>query len=51
MSSFGKICYWSIKGDNKALYIDLGAGHTDLYDGGKENFILWNEIESFSANV
>ena len=35
--------------DNKELLIIKGASHTDLYDGGKNNAIPWDKLESFFA--
>lgn len=38
--------------DNKRLYIVPGANHTDLYDGGKGNYIPWDMIaDFFSSNL
>ena len=39
-----------LKGDNKELYIVLGANHTDLYDGGGKGYIPFDKIESFIRN-
>lgn len=36
-----------LKGDNKQLVIVPGATHCDLYDGGNNNYILFDKIESF----
>ena len=33
--------------DNKELYIVPGASHTDLYDGGKGNYIPWDKMTDF----
>jgi fermentation-respiration switch protein FrsA (DUF1100 family) len=33
--------------DNKELFIIPGANHTDLYDGGKGNYIPWDKIADF----
>ena len=44
---FGETAFKLLQGDNKVLRIVPGANHTDLYDGGKGNFIPWNEIEAF----
>ena len=44
---FGETAFKLLKGDNKTLRIIPGANHTDLYDGGKGNFIPWDEIEAF----
>lgn len=33
--------------DNKELLIIPGANHTDLYDGGKGNYIPWDKIADF----
>ena len=35
--------------DNKQLIIIPGANHTDLYDGGKGNYIPWDKIADFFA--
>ena len=46
-------CYMSkdafklLKGDNKELLIIPDAVHTDLYDGGKGDYIPFDKIESF----
>lgn len=44
---FGETAFKLLKGDNKALRIVPGANHTDLYDGGKGDFIPWDELEAF----
>lgn len=44
---FGETAFKLLKGDNKVLRIIPGANHTDLYDGGKGDFIPWDEIEVF----
>lgn len=44
---FGETAFKLLKGDNKVLRIIPGANHTDLYDGGKGDFIPWDEIEAF----
>ena len=33
--------------DNKELLVIEGASHTDLYDGGNNNYIPWDKLESF----
>ncbi|MBQ7062720.1 MAG: alpha/beta hydrolase, partial [Bacteroidales bacterium] len=33
--------------ENKHLLIVPGASHTDLYDGGKGNYIPWDKLEEF----
>ena len=47
---FGETAFGLLKGDNKVLRIVAGANHTDLYDGGKGEFIPWDEIEAFFRN-
>ncbi|MCQ2392342.1 MAG: alpha/beta hydrolase [Kiritimatiellae bacterium] len=44
---FGETAFKLLKGENKVLRIVPGANHTDLYDGGKGDFIPWDEIEAF----
>ena len=33
--------------DNKQLLVIEGASHTDLYDGGENNAILFDKLEAF----
>ena len=41
-----------LKGDNKELVIVPGATHCDLYDGGNQDYIPFDKIESFiKANL
>ena len=44
---FGEDAFKKLKGDNKELLIVKGANHVDLYDGGDENAIPFDKIESF----
>ena len=44
---FGETAFKLLKGDNKVLRIVPGANRTDLYDGGKGDFIPWDEVEAF----
>ena len=44
---FGEDAYKKLKGDNKELLIIKGANHVDLYDGGDNNAIPFDKIESF----
>ena len=44
---FGETAFKKLKGDNKELFIVKGANHVDLYDGGDENAIPFDKIESF----
>jgi len=44
---FGEDAFKKLKGDNKELFIVKGANHVDLYDGGDENAIPFDKIESF----
>ena len=49
---FGEAAFKMLKGDNKKLRIVSGANHTDLYDGGRGNYIPWNEMAAFfKANL
>ena len=44
---FGEDAFKKLKGDNKELLIVKGANHVDLYDGGDNNAIPFDKIESF----
>ena len=44
---FGEDAFKKLKGDNKELLIVKGANHVDLYDGGANNAIPFDKIESF----
>lgn len=44
---FGEDAFKRLKGKNKELYIVPGANHTDLYDGGDNNYIPFDRIEKF----
>lgn len=44
---FGEDAFKKLKGDNKELLIIKGANHVDLYDGGDNNAIPFDKIESF----
>lgn len=44
---FSEDTYKKLRGDNKRLLIVPDAVHCDLYDGGKENVIPWDEIVNF----
>lgn len=44
---FSEDTYKKLRGDNKRLLIVSEAVHCDLYDGGKENVIPWDEIVNF----
>ena len=44
---FGETAFRKLKGDNKELFIVKGANHVDLYDGGDNNAIPFDKIESF----
>lgn len=44
---FGEDAFKKMKGKNKELYIVPGANHTDLYDGGDNNYIPFDRIEKF----
>ncbi len=44
---FSEDTYKKLRGDNKRLLIVPDALHCDLYDGGKENVIPWDEIVNF----
>lgn len=43
----GEDTFKKLKGDNKELFIVLAATHTDLYDGGDNNYIPFNKIDTF----
>ena len=50
--AFQKMTGISVRGEsakvgNKELLIIPGAVHTDLYDGGNNNYIPWDKLESF----
>lgn len=44
---FGEDAFKKLKGKNKELYIVPGANHTDLYDGGDNNYIPFDRIDKF----
>ncbi len=44
---FGEDAFKKLKGYNKELLIVKGANHVDLYDGGDNNAIPFDKIESF----
>ena len=44
---FGEDAFKHLTGDNKELVIVPGASHTDLYDGGKNNAIPFDKLETF----
>ncbi|MCR4819929.1 MAG: alpha/beta hydrolase [Elusimicrobiales bacterium] len=44
---FGEDAFKKLKGKNKELYIVPGANHTDLYDGGDNNYIPFDRMEKF----
>ena len=44
---FGETAYRKLKGDNKELVIVPGANHCDLYDGGNNDAIPFDRIETF----
>ena len=44
---FGEAAYKMLKGDNKELVIVPGANHCDLYDGGNNDAIPFDRIETF----
>lgn len=44
---FGKTAYSKLTGNNKDLFIIPGANHTDLYDGGDNNYIPFDKLEKF----
>lgn len=43
----GEDTFKKLTGDNKEIYIVPGATHTDLYDGGDNNYIPFDKIECF----
>ena len=43
----GKDAFEQLTGDNKYFEVVPGAVHTDLYDGGSNNAIPWNHMQSF----
>ena len=44
---FGETAFKKLKGDNKELVIVPGANHCDLYDGGNNDAIPFDRIETF----
>lgn len=44
---FGKTAYSKLTGNNKELLIIPGANHTDLYDGGANNYIPFDKLSKF----
>ncbi len=44
---FGKTAYSKLTGSNKDLLIIPGANHTDLYDGGTNNYIPFDRLAKF----
>ncbi len=44
---FSKTAYSRLTGNNKDLLIIPGANHTDLYDGGANNYIPFDKLEKF----
>lgn len=44
---FSKTAYSKLTGSNKELLIISGANHTDLYDGGANNYIPFDKLEQF----
>ena len=48
----GKDAFKKLKGDNKELVIVPGASHTDLYDGGDNDYIPFDQlVEFFEKNL
>lgn len=45
----GQDAFKKLKGDNKEFLVIPGAVHTDLYDGGKKDFIPFDKLEEFFA--
>lgn len=43
----GEDTFKKLTGNNKQLYIVPGATHTDLYDGGANNYIPFDKIKAF----
>ena len=43
----GKDAFAQLRGDNKELVLVPGAVHTDLYDGGGKDAILWDTLQEF----
>ena len=43
----GEDAFKKLKGDNKELVIVPGASHTDLYDGGDNNYIPFDKLQNF----
>lgn len=46
----GEETFRKLKGNNKQLVIVSGATHTDLYDGGDNNYIPFGRIEEFFSS-
>ncbi|TWJ18189.1 hypothetical protein JN06_00343 [Bacteroides zoogleoformans] len=46
----GEDTFKKLKGDNKQLIIVPDATHTDLYDGGDNNYIPFDQIKAFYQN-
>lgn len=44
---FSEDTFKRLRGDNKRLLIVPNAVHCDLYDGGKNGYIPWNDIRDF----
>ena len=44
---FSKTAYSKLIGNNKELLIIPNANHTDLYDGGNNNYIPFEKINKF----
>lgn len=44
---FSKTAYSKLNGNNKELLIIPGANHTDLYDGGANSYIPFDQLEKF----
>ena len=42
-----KLPFNLLRGDNKRLVIVPGATHCDLYDGGENDYIPFDELQSF----
>nr|WP_232726366.1 alpha/beta hydrolase [Prevotella intermedia] len=45
----GEDTFKKLTGNNKQLYIVPGANHTDLYDGGNNNYIPFDKIRGVSG--
>lgn len=49
---FGEDAFKKLTGNNKKLLIIKGANHTDLYDGGNNNYIPFDKMQKFfEANL